>query len=365
MSNFTAGVLCNKSSASEGPPQPTVTIIVPVHNGGKHFQRCLTSLTQAVPCPLELIVVVDGDRHGSWQTGLAFGARTICLSTRRGPAYARNVGARAARGNILFFVDADVEIPPDAVGRLVSMFQVESDLAAVFGSYDDEPAAANFLSQYRNLLHHHTHQMGRENASTFWGACGAIRREVFEASGGFNETYREASIEDIELGYRLARAGHSIRLCKKLQVKHLKRWDVFSLLKTDVVHRAVPWTRLILASGHFPNDLSVGWKSRASVALVCLAIATSGFSPWWPQICAAVSVVSVGLLTLLNRRLYCFFWRKRSLRFALGSVPLHWLYYGYSGLAFAYGFLVALFSTGGWGKGKWTPGLAPGHSERR
>ncbi len=44
----------------------------------------------------------------------------------------------------------------DALQQVASAFAVEPDLAALFGSYDDEPAAANFLSQYKNLLHHYT-----------------------------------------------------------------------------------------------------------------------------------------------------------------------------------------------------------------
>ena len=119
-------------------------------------------------------------------------------------------------------------------------------LAAAIGSYDDAPGETNFLSQYKNLLHHYVHQTGNPEASTFWGACGAIRREVFLTMGGFNEEYSRPCIEDIELGYRLKRAGFTIRLEKELQIKHLKRWDIVSLVKTDFFSRALPWTALIL-----------------------------------------------------------------------------------------------------------------------
>ena len=155
-------------------PAPTVTVIIPVYNGGENFQRCLTSLTQAVPRPLEIIVVADGDTDGSWQTAVECGVKTLRLHSRTGPASARNEGARAAQGDILFFVDADVEVPRDIIAQLTAVFLWEPDLAALFGSYDDEPAAPNFLSQYRNLFHHYIHQTAQAEASTFWGACGGL-----------------------------------------------------------------------------------------------------------------------------------------------------------------------------------------------
>ena len=65
--------------------------------------------------------------------------------------------------------------------------------------------------------------------------------------GGHDERYRRPCIEDIELGYRLRDAGHEIRLCRDLQVKHLKRWRLGDMLTTDLLKRAVPWTRLMLA----------------------------------------------------------------------------------------------------------------------
>jgi cellulose synthase/poly-beta-1,6-N-acetylglucosamine synthase-like glycosyltransferase len=83
---------------------------------------------------------------------------------------------------VLFFVDADVMVSPDAIERVLGYFHREPEIDALFGSYDDQPAEPNFLSQYRNLLHHYVHQCGREEASTFWGACGAIRRDVFLAA---------------------------------------------------------------------------------------------------------------------------------------------------------------------------------------
>lgn len=328
--------------AGPAPAKLSLAVVIPVYNGGENFRRCLASLAAAVPPPQEIIVVADGDTDESWRLALEFGAQVVKIATRGGPAQARNVGARAAQSEILFFVDADVTIPVDVVSQIVAVFAREPELSALFGSYDDEPAAPNFLSQYKNLFHHYVHQTAREEAYTFWGACGAIRREVFLALGGFYEKYRSPSIEDIEFGYRLRQAGKQIRLCKTLQVKHLKRWGIVSLVKADFFYRALPWTALILQERRLPNDLNLQLSSRVSVGLT-YGLVVAGVSGWWWPGAFVVAGIIVVLLLLLNAPVYRFFWRKRGLWFAVRTVPWHWLYYFYSGLAFAIGVVAAVF----------------------
>lgn len=322
--------------------RPAISVVIPVHNGETNFRRCLSSVAQAVPPPLEVIVVADGDTDGSWRLAEEFRAQVLRIPVPGGPARARNVGARAARGDILLFVDADVAICRDAIHQIVGAFRHEPELAAVFGSYDDTPAATNFLSQYKNLLHHYVHQTGREEASTFWGACGAIRREIFLALGGFDERYRHPSIEDIELGYRLNRAGHRIRLCKTLQVTHLKCWGVVSLLTSDIFHRAVPWTELILRDRGFIDDLNLQHSNRISVLLTC-GLVGALVGAWWQPGSVAVAWALALALLVLNAPLYHFFQRKRGFRFALQTVPWHWFYYLYSGFAFGLGVVRYVF----------------------
>lgn len=314
----------------------SISVIVPVHNGGSSFRHCLSRLAEAVPRPTEIIVVADGDTDNSWLVAKEFSAKVLRIPTRGGPAQARNLGARAAQSDILFFVDADVAICPDATRQVAIALSSEPDLAALIGSYDDAPSATSFLSQYRNLLHHYVHQTAREEASTFWGACGAIRRDVFLSMGGFDESYRQPSIEDIELGYRLKQAGYRIKLCKTLQVKHLKHWGVVSLLKADFFYRALPWTELILRDGKLINDLNLQLSSRVSVMLAFGLLGTLLGSWWWSGFLAVAFLLNVSLLAL-NAPVYRFFMRKRGLWFALQVIPWHWLYYLYSGLAFAIG----------------------------
>jgi GT2 family glycosyltransferase len=260
---------------------------------------------------------------------------TLLRTGRRlGPAAARNQGARAAQGDLLFFVDADVTVPHAAIDTFLHIFREAREIAAVIGSYDDAPVRPNLLSQYKNLLHHYVHQQSADEGFTFWGACGVIRREVFLELGGFDERYREPSIEDIELGYRLRAAGRQIRVCKQLQVKHWKEWDAVSLFTTDVFRRAVPWSELILRGRRMENDLCITRASRARVALACAVPLLAAAAWWWPLSLALAAVVAVVLLAL-DAPVLRYFQRKRGLWFAMRTIPWHWFSHVYSGAAFA------------------------------
>jgi GT2 family glycosyltransferase len=314
----------------------SVSVLVPVHDGGEKFRRCLASLNTSSLSPEEIIVIADGDTDGSWQVAKDSGAQVLRFPLAGGPARARNFGAVKARGEILLFIDADVAIRPETIGQVITAFDREPDIVALFGSYDDEPGERNFLSQYRNLLHHYVHQQGRQEASTFWAGCGAIRRDVFLSVGGFDESYNKPSVEDIELGYRLRKAGHRILLCKSLQVKHLKRWDLVSMLKADFSQRALPWTEIILRERNCINDLNTGMSGRASVLMTLLLFSSLLASFWQPLALTAAAILAFMLL-ILNAGLYRFLQRKRGIRFAFQSIPSHWLYFLSSGAAFAIG----------------------------
>jgi hypothetical protein len=176
-------------------------------------------------------------------------------------------------------------------------------------------------------LHHFVHQNGRTEASTFWAGCGAIRTSVFRQIAGFDEKkFSRPSIEDIELGYRLRRAGHRILLVPSLQGKHMKRWTFTALIKNDIMQRAVPWSQLLLETQHAPDDLNLTWRQRFSAILVVLAVLSFALSWLRPTLLPIAAVSQLGVL-ILNRDLYHFFVRQHGKRFALACVPLHFLYY--------------------------------------
>ena len=324
-----------------------ISVIVPVYNGGAAFVRCLDALAATVYDRVEVVMVDDGSTDGSAALAASRGCRVLhTAQPRSGPAAARNLGAEAAVGDVVFFVDADVAVQPETIGLVAQMFTANPTLDALFGSYDDQPGEANFLSQYKNLFHHYVHQHSGEEAASFWSGCGAIRRDVFLRHGGFDTTlYDRPCIEDIELGYRVTRAGGRIRLVKSLQVKHLKRWTIGSLLRSDILDRGIPWTRLLLREGDFAHDLNLQTHNRVSVAaiwLLALSLVAGLFLPVLWLLTAGVAA----LLLALNRHLYRWFAGKRGWPFALLVIPWHWLYYLYNGVSFAAGMAQHLASRG-------------------
>jgi GT2 family glycosyltransferase len=311
-----------------------ISVIVPAYDNAGQLSQCLAALRAIAEADTELIVVDDASHDDISAPALAAGARVLRLARNSGPAAARNHGARHARGQILFFVDADVVVAEDALGRIRMLLDRHAELAAVFGSYDSRPAAPGLVSQYRNLLHHYTHQTGKAEAATFWAGCGAVRRPAFEHVGGFDERrYPRPSIEDIELGYRLHRSGYRIFLDKSLQGTHLKRWTLWSVIRTDVAHRAIPWARLILDSGEAPDDLNVQGGQKASVALTGLGGLFLMASPLRLALLLPAVVCTMSLV-VLNRDFYACLRRLRGMRFAAACIPLHLLYFACCGLGY-------------------------------
>jgi GT2 family glycosyltransferase len=313
---------------------PDISVIVPVYNGGHQFAQSLDALVASDFESREIIVVDDVSTDTSAERARARGVKVFRLASRRGPAAARNHGAAHARGRLLLFIDADVVVRRDTLSRVHMLFQTQTYIAAAFGSYDDAPAETNFISQYKNLLHHFVHQQGSPSAETFWAGCGAIRRDVFEAVGGFDETrYVEPSIEDIELGYRLRRRGFHVVLDKELQVKHLKRWTLTTLLRADVLQRAIPWSRLILESRGMINDLNLRVRQRVCAMLSGFASAFAALTYFYPALLAATLDCLV-VIFLLNLDLFRFLYARRGAWFAFGSFTMQCLYYFYSGTVF-------------------------------
>jgi hypothetical protein len=284
-----------RSSPHYDGTMATVSAIVPATNDPASLDRCLAAIGGAESPPEEVIVV---------------GPPLMPTA-----AHARNRGAEEANGQILVFVDSDVEVHSDVFRRFRSAFESDPSLAAVFGSYDDSPDGDGTVSAFRNLLHHHVHQTSGGLVKTFWTGLGAVRRDAFVAAKGFNTDLEW--LEDIDFGARVAREGGRIELDPEIQGKHLKTMTLRQMVRTDFAHRAIPWTRLLLA-GRAPTDqLNLGWRHRASAVACIAAVGALLMRRPLPALAA------VGSFVALNRPFYSLLLRRRGASQAAVGVGLH------------------------------------------
>ncbi len=314
-----------------------ISIIIPSFNCAQYLGACLDSLLQSSEVkPDEVIVVDDGSTDLSADIASRPDVRLITSETNNGPGVARNLGVAQASGDILVFVDADVALHPDAIGRLVNYFTGQGDCAAVIGSYDNVPSATGMISQYRNLLHRYVHQNTTQQASHFWTGIGAVKKSVFLEVGGFNEKKFGRMIEDVEFGYRLRDAGYCIKVNPTIQGRHLKHWTFASMLRTDLFIRAIPWTHLLLARKEMPKDFSLGWNQRTSVILAWVLLCFTFSALIYPMLLGMAGAV-MALFLVVNAGFFRYLQRKRGWPMVFAAITLHWIYHFNSGLGFLLG----------------------------
>jgi len=275
-----------------------LSVVVPATDSPATLEACLLAIAAASDPPDEVIVVDH--------------------PVRSGPAAARNAGARAASGSVLVFVDSDVLVHRDVFSRIRAAFRAEPDLVAVFGSYDDAPAAPGAVSTFRNLLHHHIHQGAAGAATTFWAGLGAVRADEFLAVRGFDAgRFPEPSVEDVDLGLRLTAGGRRIDLDPDLQGKHLKRWTFRTMVATDLLRRGMPWTGLLLQHKERALRLNIGRRQAATAVTFSGAVVA---------VVTGKTAVAGGLIVLflsLNHSLYRLLLRRGGARAALAGPLLH------------------------------------------
>lgn len=319
----------------------TISVIMPAYNAAHYLKLSLPPLIAMRDRGevLEVLVVDDCSPDPSnVAMAQSLGATVVRMPSNAGPGAARNHAATIARGDILWLVDADVVAHDSGAVVLLKAFKDEK-VAAVFGSYDRDPPAENFASQYKNLVHRYYHQRGREDSDTFWSGCGAIRRNVYLELGGFDGArYGRPSIEDIEFGFRMRRAGYSIRLAPALLGTHLKRWTLPEVVKTDIFQRAIPWSHLILTGRGMNDDLNVSGAERIKAGIAgiwWLSMAAALIPAFWPAAPVIFAFLSLAVV-YLNRDLIGFFKGNRGWVFAGLAGAYHQFYYVYSACTFAY-----------------------------
>ena len=279
----------------------TVSIVVPVHNGATTLVECLKALTTQKKSYSEVIVVDDQSSDSSASIAREHGATVVeTPQGRSGAGAARNVGAEQAVGEILVFLDADVVLQPGALERLLG--PLEQGVDAAVGYYDGSAHSLGWLSGFKNTLIRARHRRSGARIRWFWTALGAITRRQFDALGGFDERhFTNASVEDMDLGYRLSCSGGTIEQVFDATISHRHQFDTTTIVKNDF-RKSREWARMIARNGRMPRLDHGNTGSWELVALACSVLIPLGMllSPMVPFALLVSMTACVGLAVLVR-----------------------------------------------------------------
>jgi cellulose synthase/poly-beta-1,6-N-acetylglucosamine synthase-like glycosyltransferase len=182
---------------------PLVSVIIPVRNDAKRLDVCLSSLGIQDYSRMEIIVIDNGSTDDSLQVALRHGAKALHFPHLRVGAL-RNCGVKAARGEILAFIDSDHQAPDHWVRRAVD--ELLAAKKAVVGSPYLAPHDGTWVQ--RSWEHHRLRMRDRHSARWLGAGNMFLFQEDFLRVGGFREDL--VASEDVDLCIRLARSSVKI-----------------------------------------------------------------------------------------------------------------------------------------------------------
>lgn len=214
-----------------------LSAVVLTWNGRAHVERCLASIAAQTSPPDETLVVDNGslDETTALVRVAAPWARLVALGRNVGFAPGMNRGARLANGDLLLFLNQDIELRPDACAALRAAFAAQPAVGIV-GAKLLEPDgvtiqhAGGWLRRPLYLADHYgrgardtaapgEHDVARE-VEYVNGAVLGVRRQVFEQLGGFDEGFAPAYFEETDLCFRARALGYGVWYAPRVVAVH-------------------------------------------------------------------------------------------------------------------------------------------------
>ena len=190
-------------------PRPGLSVVIPVVDEAARLPLRLGELAGA-PGVLEVLVVDGGSTDGSAQVAARFPGVRV-LAAPRGRASQLNAGAAAARGDVLLFLHADVQLPPDAAAHVARALAAPGTVAGAFKTWTVDDTGRGRLGP----LLHLADLRSRYTRLPYGDQALFVRREAFVRAGGFPA---QALLEDYELARRLRRLGRIARVPARVRV---------------------------------------------------------------------------------------------------------------------------------------------------
>lgn len=305
-----------------------ISVAIPFRNDLPSLQRCVQALLANNLRNCEILIVDDASdpERRPDLNGLAGADRVQLLQLERcmGPAGARNAGLSQARHPWIFFLDADVVIPPKAIDWLretLDLYSHRPEVAGALGAYSADIPHDDFWSQYKNLTVCQLYESTETVSPYIHTPMLCIRRDLLESTGGFDASY--ATAEDFRLGVELGSRGHRFIIDRRLKGVHLKRYSLKGILREDA-RRLRDLSRLSLQS----DQKRFAWKAHRVERLICAvtpgpALASSALAlihaPWAWAALALVLAFYAGSWPLARymsrRRGRLFAWKARGFLF--------------------------------------------------
>src|SRR3989338_2186057 len=298
-----------------------ISVIIPVYNRTKTIKGCLEALYNNSYKNFECIVIDDCSKDDSVEIAKQFPSRVLRLEKNSGPAKARNFGASNARGDILFFVDSDVLLLPNALNEVIGSFKKEPSIAAVVGIYDKEPANGGFFADYMALRKFSDFMDSKKKYFSFiGGACSAVKKEVFFEFGGFPEKYRGADIEDYVLGYNIG-SRYRILFNPKLRGKHYM--PTFKSCLKNYFKRASMWFMVFLRRRRFDTGAATAARGISSISTL-LALLSLILSLFY-NVFIWFLLFFISIFFYTNRNFYLMVIKKKGFGFLIPSIFVNFI----------------------------------------
>ncbi|WP_428965087.1 glycosyltransferase family 2 protein [Micromonospora fluostatini] len=299
---------------------PLVSVVIPCFNRARTVALCVRSVQQQTYPTIEIIVVDDASTDDSAAIAAATGATVLRLAANTGPGAARNRGADHARGEILFFLDADVALEPGSVAAAVAALRADPALGAICGVLRPESLLSrNIIAEYRALQMHHWWLAQEGPMEGLHTALCALRAEVFRELGPFNPELRHT--EAPEYGHRIRQQRYEVRSTAAIAGTHDHDTTLRVLLPKAFLRA---WAS---AAEVRPGEVLGGAASR--VLASALVLATALTLPLPLVVGPAAAAVPLALLTgavALDAGTYRRVAASRGVGFGLRFAAVHLLY---------------------------------------
>jgi glycosyltransferase involved in cell wall biosynthesis len=223
--------------------RPIASVIISAKNEAPRLGACLASLSaQKGGIPFEIHLVDNASNDGTYALArrLAKSQKNLFVWREKKPGSpaARNLGARKARGDILLFTDADCILDPNWVAEMSRplLSPMHYPLAAVGGATTGvfQKQNPNFWETYVESLFDfwESDRLGASPAFLPWASTRnfAVRKEVFQALGGFDENWRAAAY-DVDFCWRLVLCGFVIGQAPRAKLHHQRRHSLRGILR--------------------------------------------------------------------------------------------------------------------------------------